>query len=92
MSLTCQIEKPATRLRASANGPSVTVRLAPSQAIRLASTVFLRPAPATKTPALTSSSVNRSIAANASAVGGGAFLPPPVAFMNTMTRIERLLV
>jgi hypothetical protein len=32
----------------------------------------LRPAAATKTPALTSSSVNRSIAANASVVGGTA--------------------
>ena len=60
--------------------------------MRLAWALFLRPAPATKTPALTSSSVNRSIAANASAVGGALFSLPSVAFPNTMTRIVCLLV
>jgi hypothetical protein len=35
MSLTSQIEKPATSSRLSANGPSMTVRLTPSETMRL---------------------------------------------------------
>jgi len=86
MPLTSQIEKPATSLRTSANGPSMTVRPGPSKTMRLAWALFLRPAPATNTPALTSSSVNRSIAANPSAVGGTPFSLSSVAFANTITR------
>ena len=41
---------------------------------------------------MTSSSVNRSIAANASAVGGAPFSLSSVAFPNTITRIVYLLV
>ena len=70
MSLTSQIEKPAMSSRDSANGPSRTVRLAPSQTIRLAWALFWRPAAAMKMPAWTSSSVNLSIAANASSISG----------------------
>jgi hypothetical protein len=64
--------------------------------MRLAWALFLRPAAAMKTPALTSSSVNRSIAANASSISGvGAAMPlsmSSLAFAKTMTRIVCLLV
>ena len=55
---------------------------------------FLRPAAATNTPALTSSSVKRSIAANASSASGvgSPSSMPSVAFANTITRIVCLLV
>ncbi|MDP2010857.1 MAG: hypothetical protein Q8K11_11835 [Phenylobacterium sp.] len=51
-----------------------------------------RPAPATSTPASASSSVNRSIAAKASAVGGSPFWLSCVAIANTITRIFALPV
>jgi hypothetical protein len=70
----------------------MTVRLEPSKAMRLTSALFLRPAAATKTPALTSSSVNRFIAANASAVGSTPFSLSSVAFTKTITRIICLFV
>ena len=94
ISLTSQIEKPAISSRLSANGPSMTVRLAPSETMRLAWASFLRPAAATKTPALTSSSVNRSIAANASSASGvgSPNVIPSVALAKTITRIVSLLV
>ena len=63
--------------------------------MRLAWALFLRPAAATNTPALASSSVNRSIAANASnisGVGGPSILLSSVAFANTITRIVCLPV
>jgi hypothetical protein len=95
LALTSQIEKPATSSRASANGPSMTVRRGPSKTMRLDWALGLRPAAAMKTPALTSSSVNQSIAANASsasAVGAAPFSLSSVAFTNTITRIVCLLV
>ena len=94
MSLTSQIEKPAINSRLSANGPSMTVRLEPSNTMRLPCASFLRPAAATKTPALTSSSVNQSIAAKASSASGvGApYSLSSAAFANTITRIVCLLV
>src|SRR5829696_5084297 len=55
--------------------------------MRLAWALFLRPAPATKTPALTSSSMKRSIAANASGVGAAPLSLSSVVFANTITRI-----
>ena len=60
--------------------------------MRLASAEGLRPAPASMTPAFTSSSVNRSMASNASVGGSTPFSRSSVAFMNTMTRIVCLLV
>src|SRR6478735_7336935 len=92
MFLTSQIEKPATTSRASAKGPSITVRLAPSLTIRLPS--GLSPAAATITPASTSSSMNLSIAPQASSISGlgssaGALLSVSE---KTMTRIVCLLV
>src|SRR3954469_22811004 len=92
MSLTSQIEKPAISSLVSANGPSMTVRPEPSKAMRLAWALGLRPAAATMMPALTSSSVNRSIASNASVVGGTPFSVSSLAFTSTMTRIVCLLV
>src|SRR4029079_131736 len=92
MSLTSQIEKPAISSRVSANGPAMTVRLGPSQVSRLSGALFLRPAPATNTPALTSSSMNRSIAANASGEGGAPLSLSSVVFANTITRLVSLLV
>jgi hypothetical protein len=55
----------------------------------------LRPAAATKTPALTSSSVNSSIALNPSSISGVGVMPSSVssvALKNTITRIVYLLV
>ena len=94
MSLTSQMEKPATSSRVSVNGPSITVRREPSMTMRLALASFLRPAAATKTPAFTSSSVKASMAANAasiSGVGGPSILLSSLAFANTITRIVFLL-
>ena len=59
--------------------------------MRLPWALGLRPAPATSTPAATSSSVKRSIAAKASGVGGVAASLSSVAIMNTITRIVCLL-
>jgi hypothetical protein len=60
--------------------------------MRLAWALFWSPAPATNTPALTSSSMNWSIALNGPAVGGTPFSLSSVAFANTITRIVCLLV
>ena len=64
--------------------------------MRLAWALFWRPAAAMKTPAWTSSSVNLSIAANASSISGvGAAMLFPIsslAFAITITRIVCLLV
>ena len=92
MSLTSQIQKPATSSRVAAKDPSMTVRQGPSKAIRLACALGLRPAAAIMTPDSTSSWLYWSIAFQASGVGGTPFSLSPVAFTNTMTRIVGLPV
>ena len=54
---------------ASVNGPSVTVRLPPSKRTLAPLALGCRPSPASMTPALTSSSLNRVIAASSSVLG-----------------------
>src|SRR3546814_9643151 len=93
-SLTSQTQSPGTRSRASAKGPSITVRLAPSKAIRLPADEGLSPSPPIITPAFTSSSLYAPIASNisvTSAVGGRPASLSSVAFTNTITRIGHLL-
>ncbi len=50
MSLTSQSQKPATNPRVSVKGPSMTVRLGPSNTIRLPCEEALRPSAASKMP------------------------------------------
>src|SRR5215510_3309926 len=53
----------------SANGPSITVRSVPEKRTRLALDVGKSPAPSSRTPALTSSSLNFIIFVSPSSVG-----------------------
>src|SRR3546814_9869347 len=94
MALTSHTQEPATSSRASAKGPSITVRLAPSKAILLPADEGFSPSPSIITPAFTNSSLNAPIASNISvisAVGGRPFSLSSVAFTNTITRIGHLL-
>ena len=61
LDFTCQIQKPATSSFVSANGPSMTVRLSPSNLTRAPFELGCSPSPASITPALTSSSLNLPI-------------------------------
>src|SRR3546814_8110101 len=56
MLVTSQTQYPATSSRASAKGLSITVRFAPSKAIRLPADEGLSPSPSIITPAFTSRS------------------------------------
>ena len=87
MSLTCQSQKPATSSPVAAKGPSRTVRLSPSKAIRLPFDDGCRPSPVSMMPAFVRSSLKRPIASISSIEG---ILPASlsaVAFTNTITRI-----
>src|SRR2546422_2663182 len=84
---TCHSQYPATSSLASANGPSITVRLLPSNRTRFPSGLGVRRPEATTTPALTSSSLNFWCAAMASGVGGVAASLRSPSFAITSTRI-----
>src|SRR6202035_4713801 len=92
MSLTSQSQKPATSSLVSANGPSMTVRPGPSNAIRLPCEEGLRPWAASLMPALTNSSLYLCIASHISVVGRMPFSLSPVGFTSTITRMVCLLV
>src|SRR5262245_4831413 len=88
---TCQSQKPAISSLVSANGPSFTVRLFPSNLIRAPFELGWRPSPASITPAFTSSSLYLPMAATISLEGmtpASEFLS---AFTITMNRIVHLL-
>lgn len=90
MSLTSQSQKPVTCSRGGAKGPSMTVRLGPSNATRLPWEEGLRPSTASRMPARRSSSLNWPMASHIpvlQAVGGKPFSLSSVAFTNTITRI-----
>ncbi|MNT32969.1 hypothetical protein D3C72_1688770 [compost metagenome] len=87
MSLTCQIQKPATSSLVSVKGPSMTRRLAPSKATRLPLDEGCRPSPASMMPALTSSSLNLPMASSNSVEGMLPASLSSVAFTITITRM-----
>src|SRR5262245_16665220 len=66
---TCHSQKPAISSLVSANGPSITVRLAPEKRTRLPFELGWSPSPASITPALTSSSLNLPISARSCSLG-----------------------
>src|SRR5262249_35469392 len=78
---------PATRSSVSGNGPSVTVRFAPSNLTRAPLELGWRPSPASMTPALTSSSLYLPIAARSSRLGSTPASDSLLAFTSTMNRI-----
>lgn len=97
MSLTFQNQYPATSSFASAKDPSMTLRRGPSKAIRLPAEEGLRPSqsPGFMIPALTSSSLNLSIASIDVIISGVGVKPislSSVALTNTITRMIDLLV
>src|SRR4051812_31083081 len=84
---TCQSQKPATSSFVSANGPSMTVFLFPSNRTRAPLELAWRPSPASITPAFTSSSLNFPIAVRIFSSGSTPASESLFAFTITMNRI-----
>src|SRR5271170_7897415 len=88
--LTCKIEKPATSSLASVKGPSTTVRDLPENLTRAPLELGWRPSRASRTPALTSSSLYLPISASSCGSGRApSFSDSAVALTMTMNRIEK---
>jgi hypothetical protein len=87
MESTCQSQNPAISSFVSAKGPSVTVRASPSKWTRTPRELGCRPSPASITPASTSSSLKRPMAASSSSPGMTPASLSSVAFTITMTFI-----
>src|SRR5947208_13139048 len=80
-------QKPATSSFASANGPSVTVRLPPENLTRTPLELGWSPSPASITPAFTSSSLNFPISVRISRLGRTPASESLLALTRIMNRI-----